>query len=182
VSPPAHAARPLALGIMLGACASAPDPLDPDAIDDIAKDEGDAEGDARSGTYLLKATGTRACDCPQVQGIDLCAFDLVALRDGSRVDIAQYDGYLLLTPTGAPAGLALTGPLDGGGDFDLGGLYDLGTALGEGSLLTRMIGAFTGPDRFTATLRTRIDGSFGDDSVDCRTEIDLTGERTEDVP
>lgn len=181
MSSPAHPGRLLGL-LLLAACGSDPDPLDPDAIDDVARDEGDAEGDAYTGAYLVKATGTRTCDCPEVQGIDLCAFDLTALGDDTTVDVTQFDGYLLLAPAGFSDSRAMTGPLDASGEFDLGGLFDLGTVLGEGNLLSRMTGSFTGPDRFTATLRTRIDGSFGDDAVDCRTEIDLTGERTRDVP
>lgn len=168
--------RLLAL-VLLGACGAEPDPLDPEVIDDVAKSGGDAEGDARSGTYRIAATTTRACDCQEVQGIDLCDASLTQLGDGSSVVLTQTDGYLLLEPANAPVPLALTGSLDAAGAFDLGGLYDLSSVLGEGDLVTRLTGEFSGDDRFTALLRTRVSGTLDGESVDCRTEVDVTGER-----
>jgi hypothetical protein len=167
-------------------CACTPDapvdPLDPAAVDDAAKGEGDAEGDAHSGSYVLHATGMRACDCPEVQGFDLCAADLTQLGDAAVVTFTQADGYLVLAPKTAPETLSLTGSITADGSFDLGGLYDLGTVLGEGDLFTRLTGEFTDTDHLTAVLLTRVDGTLGNDVVDCRTEVDLTGERVSDPP
>jgi len=173
--------RLLAL-VLLAACGAEPDPLDPGEIDDVAKGEGDADGDARSGTYLIAATSTRACDCAEVQGIDLCDADLTQIGDGSLVTLMQTDGYLLLSPASAPGLLSLTGSLDADGSFDLGGLYDLSSVVGEGDLVTRLTGEFAGADRFTALLRTRVSGTLDGEPVDCRTEVDVTGERQTSPP
>ncbi|MBL9100478.1 MAG: hypothetical protein JNL82_05960 [Myxococcales bacterium] len=165
-----------ALGLACGSAAPE-DPLDPDAVDEVAKGEGDAEGDARSGAYRLTAEGPRTCDCPEIEGFDLCAADLTALGDQAVVELTQADGYLLLAPRSAPDLLSLAGSLDRDGAFDLGGIYDLASVLGDGDLYTRMTGEFTGADRFAAVLRSRISGTIQGQSVDCRTEVDLTGER-----
>lgn len=164
--------------VLLGACGGGPqDPLDPDVVDGVAKAEGDAEGDDRSGTYLIHATDMRACDCQEVQGVDLCDADLTQIGDGSLVALTQTDGYLLLAPATAPGLLSLTGSLDADGAFDLGGIYDVGSVLGEGDIVTRLTGEFSDADRFTALLRTRVSGTLDGESVDCTTELDVTGER-----
>jgi hypothetical protein len=169
---------------LLGACPSAPpaDPLDPDEVDEVAKSGGDAEGDARSGSYRLQAGSVAACDCPEVQGVDLCAASLTGLGDDSVVLVTQSDGYLLLAPEVAPGSLALGGSIDADGGFDLAGVYDLASVFGEGSLTTRMTGAFENTDRFAAVLHTRVDGTVLGDAIDCRTELDLTGERIDPAP
>lgn len=169
---------------LLGACTAAPpaDPLDPDTVDDVAKAEGDADGDAHSGTYRLRAGGVAACDCPEIQGIDLCGVDVTGLGDDAVVLLTQSDGYLLLSPEVAPGTLALGGSIADDGAFDLAGIYDLASVFDDGSLTTRMTGEFTSPDRFTAVVRTRIDGSFFGEAVDCRTELDVTGERFDKAP
>jgi hypothetical protein len=153
------------------------DPLDPDVIDMVGKSGGDAEGDARSGAYVLNAAGARACDCPTVQGFDLCEIDVTQIRDDAVVTFDQSDGYLLLTPAAAPGTLALSGSLDADGAFDLAGVYDLGSIFADVTLTTRLSGEFTGATRFTALLRTRIRGTLEADEIDCRTELDVTGER-----
>ena len=171
-------ARRLLCFVLLGACGSDPqDPLDPDVVDGVAKGEGDAEGDDRSGTYSIQVTTMHACDCGEVMGIDLCDADLTQIRDGSRVALTQTDGYLLLEPATAQGLLSLTGSLDASGAFDLGGLYDLSSVLGEGDLVTRLTGEFSDQGRFTGLLRTRVSGTLDGEAVDCTTEVDVAGER-----
>jgi hypothetical protein len=169
-----------ALLLVLSACSAAPpvDPLDPDEVEDAAQGEGDAQGSARGGTYALAVPGEATCDCPEVMGVDLCDADLTRLASGgATVTVTHADGYLTLAPTGAEALLSLSGSLDADGAFDLGGIYDLSSVLGDGELLTRLTGEFTSDDRFTATLRDRVRGAFGDQSVDCRHEVEVMGER-----
>lgn len=171
----------LLLSLLLACGAPEPtDPLDPDAVDEVAKGEGDAEGVDRSGTYRLRAAAMSACDCPEIEGFDLCAADITQLRDDAVVGLTQADGYLVLAPQAAPDILALAGSLDADGTFDLGGIYDLASVFGDGDLYTRMTGEFTDADHFTAVLRSRIDGTINDQAIDCRTEVDLTGERIPD--
>lgn len=170
--------RRLLVFVLLGACSGGePDPLDPDVIDMVGKGQGDAEGDARSGVYVLHTAGERSCDCPTVMEFDLCEADFTQIGDNAVVTFDQSDGYLLLAPEAAPGTLSLTGSLDADGTFDLAGVYDLGSILGDLDLTTRLGGEFAGADRFTALLRTRIRGTIQGDDIDCRTEQGVTGKR-----
>lgn len=154
------------------------DPLDPSEVESVAKDEGDATGTDRSGAYQLQLTGTPDCDCPMTSEIALCSVDLSTLTvDGVAVTITQSDGYLQLSGVSTEGRVDLSGALDASGEFDLAGIYDLGNVLGDGSLYIRLGGRFTGPDEFTATLLDRADGSYGDQSIDCRTKGEVLGKR-----
>lgn len=154
------------------------DPLDPDAVEAAAKDEGDATGTARSGAYRLQLVGTPSCDCPMTSEIALCSVDLSTLTvEGVAVTMTQSDGFLQISSVGADSRVDLSGALDASGEFDLAGIYDLGSVLGEGNLYIRLAGRFTGPDEFTATLIDRARGSYNDQSIDCRTEGEVLGQR-----
>ena len=176
------ALAPLAGGLT---CSHAePDPLDPDVVEDIAKEQGDAEGSDRSGAYTLKVADTPTCDCPATSEIALCSVDLTTFTNmGVVAHLTQNDGALVLAAEGPESGvdfvgdLTLSGPLDSSGDFDLGGIYDLGSLISAGNLYIRLTGRFTGADRFEATLSDRARGSYGDQSIDCRTEAQVVGTR-----
>ncbi len=183
---PAHVRRPLTIpGLCLALTAalscSQPevDPLAPEAVEEVAKDQGDATGTARSGAYQFQLVGTPTCDCPMTSEIALCSTDLTTLTiAGVIVTLTQRDGFLTLSTSGSREGLIdLSGAIEASGDFDLAGIYDLGNVLGEGSLYIRLTGRFTGPDSLSATLQDRADGSYGDQSIDCRTEGEVVGQR-----
>jgi len=155
-----------------------PDPLDPAAVEEAAKAQGDAVGSDRSGAYQLQLLGTPACDCPKTSEIALCSVDLSTLTQaGVAVTMTQSDGFLQLTGVGLEGRVDLSGAVQASGDFDLAGIYDLGNVLGEGSLYIRLTGRFTGPDEFRANLLDRARGSYGEQSIDCRTEGEVLGQR-----
>lgn len=168
----------LALTAQLSCSQPEGDPLDPAAVEEVAKGQGDATGAARSGAYRLRLVGAPSCDCPMTSEIALCSVDLSTLTvEGVAVTITQSDGFLQLSGVSSAGQVELSGAIEGSGDFDLGGIYDLGNVLGEGSLYIRLTGRFTGPDEFSATLLDRARGSYGDQSIDCRTEGEVVGER-----
>lgn len=168
----------LTLSAPLSCTSPEQDPLDPAAVEAAAKDEGDASGTARSGAYQLQLMGKPSCDCPMTSEIALCSVDLSTLTvAGVTVMMTQSDGYLQLSGVSTEGRVDLSGALEASGDFDLAGIYDLGNVLGEGNLLIRLAGSFTGPDEFTATLIDRAQGSYGDQSIDCRTEGEVLGKR-----
>ena len=170
----------LALTLSAPAACNEPeqDPLDPDAVEAVAKDEGDATGTTRSGAYQLQLVGTPSCDCPMTSEIALCSVDLSTLTvAGVAVTMTQSDGYLQLSGVSADSRVDLGGALDASGEFELAGIYDLGNVLGEGNLYIRLSGRFTGQDEFTATLIDRALGSYNNQTIDCRTEGDVLGMR-----
>ena len=154
------------------------DPLDPAAVEEVAKGQGDATGTSRSGAYQLQLVGTPTCDCPMTSEIALCAVDLSTLTvDGVAVNMTQSDGFLTMTGVSTEGRVDLSGALEHSGDFDLAGIQDLGSVLGDGNLYIRLTGRFTGVDTLSATLLDRARGSYGDQSIDCRTEGDVLGQR-----
>lgn len=166
--------RLLACAALLAACDDPePDALDPAVVDAVAKSEGDADGDARSGFYALTTTESRTCDCPELQGFDLCSVNFAQIGGGSASEFVQYDGYLLFSPDSETP---MSGRVDDDGSFDLGGLGDLDTLFTAGEMVTRLTGEFSG-DTLTAVLRTRFDGTILEEPVHCRTEVELAGTR-----
>jgi len=174
----------LTLSAPLSCSQPATDPLDPAEVAAAAKDEGDAMGTERSGDYQLQLNGTPSCDCPMTSEIALCSVDLSTLTvAGVAVTMTQSDGYLQLSGVSTEGRIDLSGALEASGAFALAGIYDLGNVLGEGNLYVRLDGRFTSPDAFTATLLDRALGSYGDQSIDCRTEGEVLGQRiTPEVP
>lgn len=170
----------LALTAALSCSQPEVDPLAPESVEEVAKDQGDATGTSRSGAYQFQLVGTPTCDCPMTSEIALCSVDLTTLTiAGVAVTLTQSDGFLSLTGISPGGGgrVDLSGALEESGDFDLGGIYDLGNVLGDGSLYIRLTGRFTGPDSLSATLLDRAEGSYRDQSIDCRTEGELLGQR-----
>lgn len=166
-----------ALALTLTACAEDPvDPLDPAEIQDVAKDEGDAKGSDRSGTYLIKVDEVPDCDCPTVNNTDLCGNELTTLATrGGVVLVDQTDGYLLISEDQGL--LSLSGALAQSGEFDIAGVYGFATVLGELGIYLRIDGSFTAEDRFTGSLQSRALGEFDMESIDCRNEVPITGTR-----
>lgn len=152
------------------------DPLDPEQIQDVAKDEGDAQGSDRSGTYKISVGMVPECDCPVLMEMDLCSNALTTLTTtGGAVSLSQTDGFLLLSEEMGL--LSMSGALAADGGFDIAGVYAFANVLGKVGLYVRLDGEFTGDDRFTGTLRSRALGEVEDDPVDCRTEVPVTGMR-----
>jgi hypothetical protein len=158
-------------------CAEPPaDPLDPAEIQDVAKDEGDARGSDRSGTYLIKVDQVPDCDCPMVNNTDLCGNELTTLATrGGVVLVTQTDGYLVVSEDQGL--LSLSGALAKGGEFDVAGVYGFATVLGEIGIYLRLDGSFTAEDRFTGSLQSRALGDYEMESIDCRNEVPVTGTR-----
>jgi hypothetical protein len=159
------------------ACSDPPrDPLDPEEIQDVAKDEGDAQGTDRSGTYRMEVQEAPECDCPVLLEMDLCSNAITTLATaGGSVLLSQSDGYLLLSESQGL--LSMSGALGSDGAFDIAGVYGFSTVLGDIGLYLRLDGRFTAEDRFTGTLQTRALGEIEGDAVDCRNEVPVTGTR-----
>ncbi len=160
------------------ACGSGPgDPLDPERITEIAKEEGDAQGMAYSGGFVLRVTGTLTCDCPEVQGVDLCEGGYLRLpTDQTMIEMTQFDGYLQLVAS-LDSLLVLSGALQQSGAFELGGIYAISNPIGEGGLYVVLQGSFSDPNTFTGELLHRVQGTFDDDALDCRGEVPVEGRR-----
>lgn len=157
---------------------SDPDPLDPGVVEVIAQEEGDAEGSDQSGQYVFKSTGRPTCDCPMTSQIALCSVDLSTLTTiGVEINIIQSDGALVISAESADGALTLSGAIDADGGFDVGGVYNLDSVIGQADIYIRLTGFFTAPGSLTATLRDRVKGQFGDQSVDCRTNGEVAATR-----
>ena len=164
--------RRAALLVALAACEGEPDPLDADVLQQLARAQGDAEGDAFAGLYLLVGEAEGACDCPKVQGFDLCV--VLSLGAGVvPVDAAHYDGLLVLDLAET---VAYVGGVDRGGDFAVAAIVDASLIAATGDLHSRIDGAFT--DRaFTGVLQNRLVGTYLGDPIDCRARVALTADR-----
>lgn len=163
--------------LSLGACPQdqPADPLDPHALAELAKDGGDAEGDALSGRYAV-AGAPAACDCPERMGVDLCAPEFAALTGlTGLVEVTQVDGFMTWIPVAGGATLGMSGALDRDGAFVLAGLYDLGSLLSTGDIYARLEGAFAGDRSITGAVDYRLLGELADGPVDCRVRFTITG-------
>lgn len=155
-----------------------PDPLDPGVVEDIAREEGDAEGSDQSGQYVFESVGTPTCDCPMTSQIALCSVDLSTLTTiGVEINIIQSDGALVISAEGPDGAIALSGAIDADGGFDVGGVYNLSSVIGEADIFIRLTGTFSAPGSLTASLLDRVKGQFGDQSIDCRTEGEVAATR-----
>lgn len=168
------------LSLLLACSTSEPaDPLDPEVIKEASEAEGNAKGVDYTGRYEIRVDATAACDCPAIAGMDLCDNELTTLAStGGSVTITQNDGFLLLAEDAQL--LNLTGAVNSDGSFDLAGIYAFGGVVGELSVYIHLIGSFSDPTRFSATLHSRADGEYNGDPVDCRTEVPLYGTRIAD--
>ena len=164
--------RPAALLLALAACEGDPDPLDVDVLQQLARTQGDAEGDAFAGLYFMVGERESGCDCPEVQGFDLC----VVLSLGAGVvpaQAAQYDGLLVLDLAQT---VAYIGGVDRGGDFAVAAILDASLVAATGDLHSRIDGAFT-DQGFTGALQNRLVGTYLGDPIDCRARVALTATR-----
>jgi hypothetical protein len=154
------------------------DVLDPEVIKEAAEAEGDAEGSDYSGTYLVTTDASGVCDCPTIAGMDLCDNELTSLAAvGGVVELVQTDGTLILSEDAEL--LTLSGALNADGSFDLGGVYGFSGVVGEISVYIHLIGAFSSEQRFTGALHSRALGDYNGDPIDCRTEVELEGLRSQ---
>lgn len=177
VTHPAPALFVAALIASTLSCSDPPaDPLDPEEIQEVAKDEGDAQGSDRSGSYRIEVEKAPDCDCPVLVEMDLCSNAITTLATaGGSVLLSQTDGYLLLSESQGL--LSMSGALASDGAFDIAGVYGFSTVLGDIGLYLRLDGAFTAEDRFTGTLQSRALGEIEGDAVDCRNEVPVVGTR-----
>ena len=176
---PLHVPKARWLALLLLACAPAAptDPLDPAAINEVAKSEGDAAGSDRSGPYLIKLTSTPDCDCPTIYDMDLCNNSVSSLAStGGQVSLSQTNGFLLITEDMGL--LTLSGAIEASGEFDVAAIGGFASALGEVALYVRMTGVFDDDGNFTGEVQSRALGEFDGDEVDCRTGARLSGVRT----
>lgn len=159
-----------------GACGDEPplDPLDPQALVDIARAGGDGEGEALSGRYAVFSVST-ACDCPARDGLDLCAPEFVVFAGLSGpILVTQTGGYLTWVPEGGGA-LGMSGAVARDGAFELAALYDIGTLVHEGGVYARFAGEFDGERRVRGDLDLRVVGSFEEAPLDCRLSFEVSG-------
>lgn len=159
------------------------DPLAPDVLDDLGKQQGDATGTAWSGWYLLDMDRSD-CDCPtfefEQEMVAVCDLDdLAKSEDEVTVEVRQADGQLVMM---AEDDLQLTGSVDADGTFVLTAVRNEAVPVGTLQSLSRVEGRLTRPDapQFQADYWQRFSGELGNEPVDCRTRYDVAGARIDD--
>lgn len=117
------------VGLAPAACADDAGPFDRDRLEAISREVGDANGDARSGNYVVSLEGAQ-CGCRGIDDIDLllaaqalnaqvaaeidnegnaldaeavesllCASLLQCVGNGRVVEVVEFDGFMRMTPT-----------------------------------------------------------------------------------
>lgn len=163
--------HPAALALLLAACEREPGPLDVETLQALARHQGDAQGDAFAGDYLI--VGERiGCDCPTVMNIDLCTV-LGLGAPAIPTQIFQQDGLLVLD---LAATVSYVGGVDQGGEFAVAAIIDASLVAASGEIHSRIDGEFA-DSGFTGTLQNRLVGTYVGEDVDCQAKVavDATG-------
>jgi hypothetical protein len=153
------------------------DPLARDRIRALARAQGSASGDARSGPITLVLT-TEACDCPTLevdaQPVDLCAL-VHSQFDSATPILAEGSGVLGLTLDP----ILLTGAIDADGRFVIAGIQDLSNLGVSLEALRRMDGQFEpGDARAEGWAGQRLVGELlSGEAIDCRWTGEFVGTR-----
>ena len=186
--------------VALSSCKSDPfDPLDPDHVNDVGNDMGDAKGEAYSGRFALDITPLD-CDCPTLipedfpdlgAGLGLDPDDEIDPCDqlaifygvddataGSQVDVIQTDGFLAWTSWLPP----LSGPVDADGTFTVVGSEDFSETFVDARMVSRVDAEYSSDDAFLGVMQQRIIASLLDRNVDCRSTHQVSGTRIADAP
>lgn len=146
--------------------ASSPDdPLDPESIDELARGQGDATGDDRSGVWQFSYVA-ETCDCPKFE-LDGASLDPCELADSlsDSHQILEGSGILAIT---TQLGV-LTGAIESNDSFVVASHHDISLALGPIDALTRLDGEFSaGNTQAQGWAGQRLIGELAGDSVDCR--------------
>lgn len=173
----------IAIGLGASACSHDEDPLGREAIAELARSRGTAQGGARSGLWNLRLV-EQECTCPADAGgmLVLCGADETLGFIPVNMRAVEGDGVITLAPdvtSGLNFGLPaeLSGPIDADGSFAV-GFVTLGLSLNaELDVTSRLDAEMDGTDAFTGEMQTRLHGSFGDASVDCGSRHDVEAER-----
>ncbi len=164
-------ALPLALCLAVAgpACAAEEeDPLSVEALQRVARAQGDAEGQDLAGNYAVSGEGLE-CDCPEVDGLDLCgllSIDAPVLP----AEVSHYDGLVVLEISGT---IALIGGTWADGSFTAASILDAGVIGTGGEILSLVEGSFS-EDGFTGEMVNRFVGVYSGEELDCRGGSELT--------
>jgi hypothetical protein len=179
-------AAALAAVAVLGACEDSPSDLDPEAVRELARTPGDAEGYLRSG-FIQVEVNEIDCPCsddPAFQTLSLCAVADVAGSGAVPPEIrsVQTGGYLVMRVDS----FVLSGGIDANGDFEVGQVINLTSVVTDGHIITRAEGGFVenedGDFELDARIRHRVSGNLFlsaepnlPQSVECTEELIVTG-------
>ncbi|MCB9556463.1 MAG: hypothetical protein H6707_10200 [Deltaproteobacteria bacterium] len=159
----------------LAACSSAPDHqgLETELVAKLP--DGNAQGSAVSGRYLLALT-TTDCDgrCPAPDGFAICEIGFGVSDDS--VTLTQTAGRLEASGLNSQFVVdQLSGGINTDGSFDIGGLNTIsGTSL---IATVRATGTIDANGKVSGEARGWASGSAAETSVDCVASYSLTGQR-----
>ncbi|TPV93896.1 MAG: hypothetical protein B7733_18025 [Myxococcales bacterium FL481] len=174
---------PIACAMLAFACGPRPDardPLDPDVLEDLGQEQGNAVGDTWSGVYRLESERID-CNCPTISdahgSVAICELETLNQPEDARIEVIQADGQLLwLTPVEE---IRLTGSVDANGSFVVTAVQTEAAAAVTLQSLSRAEGQLERPPapRFHADYWQRVSGELGDETIDCRSHFDVVGTR-----
>lgn len=155
----------LAMVLLLGpACAQDPGPLDRETVAEIAKSRGDAQGGARTGTYLA-TLDIGDCDCPDEIGLVLCLSQ--EITDAQlELRVVEGDGFMTADLTGSELA-GMSGAIDADGTATLGSVYIGYGFSSDLVVIGRFDGGFGDDGTLTGTAQQEAHGEFGGASIAC---------------
>ncbi len=175
------AALVLASGMI--ACADDEDPMGREAVAELARSRGDAQGGARTGTWATRFV-EQSCVCPAELSntVILCDADTTLGFIPVMLRVVEGDGVVTLTPDASSMfdfdlGGELSGPIDADGTFGA-GIVTIGVDVSASLVVTsRLEAEMTGDDTFEGDIRVRMRGDIGDVVVECESAYDVDAER-----
>lgn len=172
----------LAGGLVLG-CAESDDPMDRDAVAELARTQGDAQGGARTGTWGVRLV-EQTCTCPS----DITAYFSICQADEAlgfiplTMRVVEGDGVITLVPESGTSpnfdlGGELSGPIDADGTFGA-GIVTIGIDVAAELVVTaRLEAEMDGTEAFAGDLRVRLRGKAGERTVSCESLHELQADR-----
>ncbi len=162
---------------MIVACTAAcvaedEDPLSLEALQRVARAQGDAEGQDLSANYVVSGDAL-GCDCPEIEGLDLCgilSIDAPVLPAA----VSHYDGLVVIEISGT---ISLIGGVWSDGSFAVASILDAGVIGTGGEILSLVEGTFD-DEGFVGEMVNRFSGAYLGEAIDCRGTSALTGLRT----
>jgi len=155
-------------GSAFGCALEDEDPLSSEALQRIARAQGDAAGEGFSGDYILGGE-PQGCDCPEIEDFALCEI-LAVNAPILAADVSHYDGLVVVEISGT---IDLIGGVDSDGTFAVASILDA-TVIGTGGELLSLAEGVFSEDGFTAELTNRFAGTYLEQAIDCRASSILT--------
>ena len=148
------------------------DPLSQEALQRVARAQGDAEGQELSANYVVGGDA-QGCDCPEIEGLDLCgilSIDAPVLPAA----VSHYDGLVVIEISGT---ISLIGGVWSDGSFAVASILDAGVIGTGGEILSLVEGTFD-EEGFVGEMVNRFSGAYLGEAIDCRGTSELTGLRS----